>query len=80
MVSDGVPSFVVGTGGNSFKPPGDLYPTDWNGDCGLYKPQSAFYSYANHGVLGLDLDAEAFGFEYVTVDGQVMDSGRQGMR
>ncbi len=80
VYAGGVPSFVVGTGGKSLRLPGDRYPTDWNGDCGLYKPQSAFYDYSKYAVLGVDLGTTSFSFEQRAVDGTVVDSGTFGVR
>jgi hypothetical protein len=77
----GVPSFVVGTGGNA-RPdePGDAYPNDWNGDCGPFRPQSAFYDHEHYGALVLDLRADGFGYAFQAADGTTVDSGTMGVR
>jgi hypothetical protein len=77
----GVPSFVVGTGGNGrLYEPGDEYPNDWNGDCGPLRPHSAFYDPAHYGALGLDLRADGFGYAFQATDGTIVDSGAMGVR
>ena len=74
-----ISSFVVGTGGKNLKPNGDKYPTDYNGDCGPLRPQSAKFLYDQEGVLKLTLHQSGFDYEYVqTTDGTdaiVADSG-----
>jgi acid phosphatase type 7 len=58
-------SFVVGSGGNNLKPNGDKYPTDFNGDCGPLRPQSAKFLYDKFGVLALTLHTSSYDYQYV---------------
>ena len=70
---------MVGTGGKELTPNGDIYPTDYNGDCGPLRSQSARFLYDQDGVLKLTLHQSSYNYEYVqTTDGTdatVADSG-----
>jgi hypothetical protein len=61
--SNGMQSFVVGTGGK------DLY------HLGTRKAGSRFFQADLHGVLALDLRKGSFGWKFHAVDGTVLDEG-----
>ena len=61
--SDGMHSFVVGTGGK------DLY------HLGTRKSGSEYFQGDRHGVLALVLRQGSFGWKFHTIDGTVLDKG-----
>jgi hypothetical protein len=61
--SNGMQSFVVGTGGKS------LY------HLGTRKPGSRYFQADKHGVLALDLREGSFSWKFHAIDGKVLDEG-----
>jgi hypothetical protein len=62
--SNGVREFIVGTGGRSH-----------GGTLNASYPNFQFGSTASFGVLKLQLGADSYSWEYVTIDGTVLDAG-----
>jgi hypothetical protein len=62
-VTNGMQSFVVGTGGK------DLY------HLGTRKTGSRYFERSQHGVLALDLRQGSFGWKFHGIDGRVLDEG-----
>lgn len=60
----GIRQFIVGTGGGTLRGQGPSL-----------HPASEFFQQGVHGVLKLELRADGYGWEFVSIDGRVLDRG-----